>query len=41
MVFVDNFGNFLVIDFDDELDDGKIGLEVKLGVIYVDIKKGV
>lgn len=41
MVFVDNFGNFLFIDFDDELDDGKIVLEVKLGVIYVDIKKGV
>lgn len=41
MVFVDNFGNFFVIDFDDELDDGKIVLGVKLGVIYVDIKKGV
>lgn len=41
MVFVENFGNFLVIDFDDELDDGKIVFGVKLEVKQFDIKKGV
>lgn len=41
MVFVDkNFGNILVIDFDDDLDDGVIVLRVKLGVKYVVMEEG-
>lgn len=42
MVFVSvKFGNFLLIGFDDDFDDGGIVFGDKFGVKYVDIEKGV